>query len=298
MKKENKVGLIKVLMVWSLIIAFVFSLFIPDIPTQAASKSISISGVKVPKNLPKGYSYGIKGKVTSNYKISKVTGSIGKKNGGTVYIKTVSPNATSYNLSGSAIDTALKFNNLQPGEYIYIITATDSKGATTTAQYTFKVRSESLYLKQNTTYTCTLASAAMMLRQKAYLGGYSWWTITENSIKGNAWINNAGLKNTFSTNGVTVTKVTITGSASQKKSQITNLLNKHPEGLVLYTVNGSKAHAVWLKSISGGTFRVVDPASGYSGCVRNWNTSYSNVVAGSSNQNTMLSRNTYVWYIK
>ncbi len=44
------------------------------------------------------------------------------------------------------------------------------------------------YFKQSRGGTCTLASAAMMLRRRAYLDGMdSWVDVTENGIKSTAW---------------------------------------------------------------------------------------------------------------
>ena len=44
------------------------------------------------------------------------------------------------------------------------------------------------YFKQSRGGTCTLASAAMMLRRRAYFDGLSDWTnVTENSVRSTAW---------------------------------------------------------------------------------------------------------------
>ena len=44
------------------------------------------------------------------------------------------------------------------------------------------------YFKQSRGGTCTLASAAMMLRRRAFLDGLTDWTdVTENSVRGSAW---------------------------------------------------------------------------------------------------------------
>ena len=52
------------------------------------------------------------------------------------------------------------------------------------------------YFKQSRGGTCTLASAAMMLRRRAYLDGMdSWVDVTENGIKSTAW----GLVRSYST---------------------------------------------------------------------------------------------------
>ena len=52
------------------------------------------------------------------------------------------------------------------------------------------------YFKQSRGGTCTLASAAMMLRRRAYFDGLSDWTnVTENSVRSTAWAN--GLAHSF-----------------------------------------------------------------------------------------------------
>ena len=52
------------------------------------------------------------------------------------------------------------------------------------------------YFKQSRGGTCTLASAAMMLRRRAYFDGLTdWSTVTENSVRSTAWSN--GLSHSF-----------------------------------------------------------------------------------------------------
>lgn len=59
------------------------------------------------------------------------------------------------------------------------------------------------YFKQSRGGTCTLASAAMMLRRRAYLDGMdSWVDVTENGIKSTAW--SGGLSHSFTYNDMHV----------------------------------------------------------------------------------------------
>ena len=59
------------------------------------------------------------------------------------------------------------------------------------------------YFKQSRGGTCTLASAAMMLRRRAYLDGLDGWVdVTENSIKSTAW--SGGLSHSFTYNAMHV----------------------------------------------------------------------------------------------
>ena len=91
------------------------------------------------------------------------------------------------------------------------------------------------YFKQSRGGTCTLASAAMMLRRRAYFDGLTdWSTVTENSVRSTAWSN--GLSHSFT--------------------------YKHPEGIVLY--DRSQPHAVLLTDYTNGNFYCSDPAGNIS----------------------------------
>ena len=51
-----------------------------------------------------------------------------------------------------------------------------------------------IFIKQQTSYTCTLASAVMMVRRAALGSGNSnWKSITESSMRGTAWLEGTGL---------------------------------------------------------------------------------------------------------
>lgn len=125
------------------------------------------------------------------------------------------------------------------------------------------VADTSVFLKQNTSYTCTLSSAAMMLRRRAYLeGNNNWSSITENAIKATAWA--PGLYNSFKYAGISVSSGKFTGTASQKKSQLISMLNSHPEGIVIYMYgDGLKTHAILATDYDSLTDTVycADPAN-------------------------------------
>ncbi|MFG6323406.1 MAG: M23 family metallopeptidase [Lachnospiraceae bacterium] len=96
-----------------------------------AASSLMITGAAAPGTLSKGASWSCVGTVSSNYKITKIVGTIYAGNGTTKkYSKTVLPKKTSYALYNSAIDNALKFNKLAVGSYYYTITASDASGKT------------------------------------------------------------------------------------------------------------------------------------------------------------------------
>ncbi len=89
------------------------------------------SGNYNPGSLAKGKSYSIKGKITSSYKITSVTVGVYKTNGtATSYVKTVNPNAKSYDING--VDKYIKFGSLAVGTYDFVVKATDASGTTKT----------------------------------------------------------------------------------------------------------------------------------------------------------------------
>jgi len=138
---------------------------------------------------------------------------------------------------------------------------------TAPSAFAIDMNSNEIFLKQDTKTTCTLSSAAMMLRRRAFMEGRSDWdSITENSIKSKAWA--PGLRWNFSYAGYNVTSGSFSGSASDKKNKIINMLNEHPEGIViyLYKVPGSsKQHAVLATDYDGANdiLYVADPAGGF-----------------------------------
>lgn len=115
-------------------------------------------------------------------------------------------------------------------------------------------RSE-MFFKQNTSNTCTLSAAAMMVRRAALLNGNpNWTTVTENNMRSTAWTS-GGLRFSFSYAGITVNCSSI---SSNRTNTMINLLSQHPEGIVIWNTK----HAVLLTDYTNGTFYCADP-SGY-----------------------------------
>ena len=99
------------------------------------------------------------------------------------------------------------------------------------------------YFKQSRGGTCTLASAAMMLRRRAYFDGLDGWVdVTENSIKSTAWA--GGLSHSFTYNAMHVGYATLPSGKAAKTEALIRILQEHPEGIVLY--DRSQPHAVLL----------------------------------------------------
>ena len=113
------------------------------------------------------------------------------------------------------------------------------------------------YFKQSRGGTCTLASAAMMLRRRAYFDGLSDWTnVTENSVRSTAWAN--GLAHSFTYKEMQVGYATLPSSLQSKTAVLISLLEQHPEGIVLY--DRTQPHAVLLTDYTNGIFYCSDPA--------------------------------------
>ena len=125
--------------------------------TTTASTLKIASGSYKPSSLEKGSSYVINGNITSNYNITSVTVGVYKSDGtATAQVKTVSPNAKSYNISG--VDSYIKFGSLAAGTYTFKVTATDTSGTTKTlVNNTFTVVSATNTNTSTNTSTSTLA---------------------------------------------------------------------------------------------------------------------------------------------
>ena len=117
------------------------------------------------------------------------------------------------------------------------------------------------YFKQSRGGTCTLASAAMMLRRRAYLDGLTDWTaVTENSVRSTAWAN--GLSHSFTYKEMQVGYGTLPSRKQEKIQTLITLLSQHPEGIVLY--DRRQPHALLLTDYTNGTFYCSDPAGNIS----------------------------------
>lgn len=126
-----------------------------------------------------------------------------------------------------------------------------------------KINDSDAFLKQETSITCTLASAAMMLRRTAIAADYAdWRDITEKNIHYKGWIEGVGLRWYFSSFGMTVSHGYFPDE--DKKTAVIELLNDYPQGIVIYN-GGSQGqnHAVFLCDYdeTNDIFYVSDPAN-------------------------------------
>lgn len=139
------------------------------------------------------------------------------------------------------------------------------------------------YFKQSRGGTCTLASAAMMLRRRAYLDGLiDWVDVTENSVKSSAW--SGGLSHSFNYKAMQVGYATLPSSNAEKTQVLIELLAQHPEGIVLY--DRTQPHAVLLTDYTNGIFYCSDPAG---------NIGYGRIPITSSS--VSIARSSCYWYV-
>lgn len=157
----------------------------------------------------------------------------------------------------------------------------------------------SVFIPQGTNYTCTLASATMMLRRRAILEERdNWATITEASVGSVAWVPNVGLRFQFPYGGIYHCNAIWPGQAA-KKEYFIDMLKQHPEGIVIYRTDNAQWHAVLLTDYdydeSSGTFYCADPAPGYASLGRIPLTSCSILKGGS--QDAKINSISQIWYI-
>lgn len=124
---------------------------------------------------------------------------------------------------------------------------------------------EELYLAQAQSRSCTLCSATMMLRSCFYINGDDRWEqVTEGAVGATAWTSDGLYWNwsyAIDDNTLCVAQTGCTGITAESLKEV---LDNHPEGIVLYC-GGSAPHAVFLTGYEGDTFYCADPAWGYSG---------------------------------
>ena len=127
------------------------------------------------------------------------------------------------------------------------------------------INQDEVFLKQKTSVTCTLSSAAMMMRRTAMIAGFAdWREITEDSIRETAWIDGLGLRWDYTYFDMTVSHGYYPEECDHKLFMI-DLLERYPQGVVVYnTGNEGQSHAVFLCDYDEkkDIFYVADPASG------------------------------------
>lgn len=117
------------------------SLQVTSVPVQASShSSLRINGASHPSKLPVGATFRVKGTVTSNYRITRVSVSILNSKKKVICKHVVYPYTYYYNLA--ALDNYILFNIAKTGKNYYRIHVTDEKKSVT-KKWSFKVTSGS-----------------------------------------------------------------------------------------------------------------------------------------------------------
>ena len=127
-----------------------------------------------------------------------------------------------------------------------------------------QINADSVFVDQQTAYTCTLASNVMMLRRAALmLGDPNWMFITEKNCRPTLWSEYGGMICDYKYNGsiksITVInrRVDELGGKSNPKQFFINMLKEHPEGVVIYDYD--RPHAILLTDYTDGQFYCSDP---------------------------------------
>ncbi len=119
-----------------------------------------------------------------------------------------------------------------------------------------QINQSSVFVKQNTSVTCTLASNVMMLRRTAMMRGDSdWASITESAARSTLWYEDVGMYHNYSYKNINVGYAYVNGDV---RTTLINALKEHPEGIVAY--DWSYPHAILLTDYSNGVFYCSDPA--------------------------------------
>lgn len=121
------------------------------------------------------------------------------------------------------------------------------------------INSSSVFVKQQTSVTCTLAANVMMLRRTAMMRGDSdWSSITESSCRPVLWYEGEGMWHNYTYKNITVNYQYLSKSSSIS-SQLINALKEHPEGIAVYDTD--YPHAILLTDYTDGVFYCADPAN-------------------------------------
>ena len=123
----------------------------------------------------------------------------------------------------------------------------------------------SVYVQQQSSNSCTLAAATMMIRSYLYQENVPGWdAVTEEILRDTAWSSEGLLWQwQWSDNDNTIT-VAHSFLGNLDLETIEQLLNDHKEGVLLYC-GGNVHHGVLVTECDGQTVFCADPAMGYSG---------------------------------
>ncbi|MBR1820587.1 MAG: hypothetical protein IJ769_03085 [Clostridia bacterium] len=103
---------------------------------------------------------------------------------------------------------------------------------------------DDIYLTQSVAHTCTLIAATMMLRNYSAQRGSPYQMVTDTGVGHYAWTKQWGLSQNFTIGQVQVTCNADIRNCIDKKAYLINVLQYHPEGVVIYDTGAP--HAIWL----------------------------------------------------
>ena len=133
----------------------------------------------------------------------------------------------------------------------------DKKAETETVTVTVdELNDDDVFIKQSTRGTCTLASAAMVIRRAKLLAGdEDWEEATESAVRGSAWLSGSGILWSFTYDDISMAHDYVSGTGD-----LIALLEEHPEGIVAY--DSWMPHAILLTDYDAetDTFYCADPS--------------------------------------
>lgn len=181
------------------------------------ASTLNINLTTKPTTITQGNSFGLYGTVSSNYKITKVQGSVVNASGKTVLSTTDTPNSTSMNINTANLNKKLTFNTLPAGKYTLKIVATDSKKSVdltqsfTVVKTTLKINLTSYptSIKKGSAYGLrgTVSSNAKITKVQGYVINSSGKTVlssTDTPNKTSMDIRTANLNNKLAFNKLAV----------------------------------------------------------------------------------------------
>ncbi len=274
--------------------------YYPGSQDAAAPSSITIgSGNYNPGSLVQGKTYSISGTISSAYPLNSVTVGIYYEDGAaTSYTQVAYPRTTSYNIH--SVDSYIRFGMLQPGTYLFRVSAVDSQAYqtllvdnrfTVTTKASPALNASSLAsvpgCEQIKNY-CTSCAIVTMLRRKQFVDGRQiTFNFDDVRVSAGAPRNNPQQDlPRFSMNGTWTDLVTVSsgsntsyttrskglyGDFAAKKGALAQMLDEHPEGVVLYARYPGSQHAITVSdyTTSGGDYQfyAYDPVT-----IRNYGT--------------------------
>lgn len=154
-------------------------------------------------------------------------------------------------------------------------------------QPTIDLNGDEMFFEQSVRGTCTLTANAMLVRRAARLSGNpDWASVTEQALRGTAWLEGRGMVWNYTFAGISVGH---TDLSSPSEETIISMLQAHPEGFVAY--NSNVPHAVLITDCTDGVLYCSDP--GYDASRKPLTSS----LLGKGSQAASVAGITALWYV-